>query len=166
MNKREKELVVGVLRDKFDKSQGSFVVNVKGLTVNQTQQLRAQLRDQGGELKIAKVRLVKRAVSHAAYGQQLGASLKDQVGVVFAHKEYSPVAKVLYGFSKQCEAFKLVAGCVDDEVLDSKGVVVIASLPSKEVLLARLCGVLKAPVVKLLLALKQIQEQKTSSVVE
>lgn len=160
MNKREKELVVGVLREKFDQSNGSFVVNVKGLTVNQTQQLRSQLREQGGELKIAKVRLVKRAVDHESYGKQLGLILKDQVGIVFAHKETSPVAKVLHGFAKQNEALKLVAGCVDSEVLDSKGVVTIASLPSREVLLAQLCGLLKAPVLQFLLAIKQVEEKQ------
>ncbi len=161
MNRSQKELVVDTLRDKFGQATGSFVVNVKGMTVSQTQQLRTQLREQGGELKIAKVRLVKKAIGKESYGELLGKILKDQVGIVFARKESSPVAKVLYTFAKQCDQLKLVAGCVDAEVMDSKGVMQIALLPSREVLLAQLCGLLKSPMVQLAIAVDKVKEQKS-----
>ena len=97
--------------------------------------------------------------------------LHDQIGVVFALEEPPAVAKVLRDFSKDHDALTLVVGKLDGDVLDSKEIVRIASLPSKIQLLAQLSGTLKAPmnrlvfglnmqIMQLLVVLKQIAEKK------
>ena len=173
MNRQQKELVVDLFHKNFLTNKGSFFVDYSGLTVVQMQQLRKQLQEKGGTLKIAKMRLVRRALSGVEGADVLFSHCKNQVGVVFAHdaSEVSGVAKTLNDFARGNKNLDLVVGCVDAQLLDKTAIVRIASLPSKEVLLAQLCGMLKSPLtgfvhglnfmlVRLLLALKEIEKQK------
>jgi large subunit ribosomal protein L10 len=174
MNRQRKESVVELFHKDFLANKGTFFVNYAGLNVGQMQQLRRQLREKGGALKIAKMRLVKRALAGVDGGvQDLLSHCKNQLGIVFAYDaaEVSGVAKTLSDFAKKNEALGLIVGCVDAQFLDKVGITRIASLPSKEVLLAQLCGTLNAPLttfvfglnsvlVKLLVALKEIEKQK------
>jgi large subunit ribosomal protein L10 len=171
MNRQQKELVVQLFRERFSESPATFIVGYKGLTVNQMQELRSKLRAHGGALKVAKARLMKLAVGDLEDTQALMPHFKDQIGVVFASDESPAVAKVLSDFAKDNEALRLVIGSINGTLVDQSAIVRIASLPSKEVLLAKLCGTLKAPmqrmvstlnmqVVQLLLVLKQVAESK------
>ena len=173
MNRQQKEVVVELFHKDFLANKGTFFVNYSGLTVNQMQQLRRNLREKGGALKIAKMRLVRRALADVEGTQELLSHCKNQLGVVFAYDaaEVSGIAKTLEDFAKKNESLGLVIGCVDAQLLDKKAIARIASLPSREVLLAQLCGTLNAPLtsfvfglnsilVKLLIALKEIEKQK------
>jgi len=173
MNRQQKESVIELFHKDFLANKGTFLVNYAGLTVAEMQQLRKQLRQKGGALKIAKMRLVKRALADVEGAEGLLSHCKNQVGVVFAFDaaEVSGVAKTINEFAKQNESLGLVIGCVDARLLDKAAIFRIASLPSKEVLLAQLCGTLNAPLtsfvyglnsvlVKLLVALKEIEKQK------
>lgn len=171
MNRQHKAEIVEALHADFLGSSGAFIVGVQGLTVAQIQKLRTALRQQGGKLKVAKARLMKRATLDIAGPENLNPSLKGQIGLVFAMKEAPAVAKVLHAFSKENESFKLIGGCIDTMMLDSTSIERVATLPSKEVLLAQLCGTLKAPTTALvsvlnavlvgpLVALKQLEEKK------
>jgi large subunit ribosomal protein L10 len=71
MNRQQKELVVDLFNKDFSTSKGSFFVEYSGLTVAQMQRLRKQLREKGGSLKIAKMRLVKRALNGIAGSDEL-----------------------------------------------------------------------------------------------
>ncbi len=171
MNRQQKELVVQLFRESFAQSPASFVVGYRGLTVSQMQDLRSKLREHGGSLKITKARLMKLALGDQENAEAFMPFLHDQIGVVFASEESSPVAKVLSEFAKGHDALTLVVGHLDGDVLDSQGIVRIASLPSKPQLLAMLGGTLKAPmnrlvfvlnmqIVQFLVVLKQIAEKK------
>ena len=173
MNRQQKESVIELFHKDFLANKGTFLVNYSGLTVGQMQQLRRVLRQKGGALKVAKMRLVKRALEDVTGVSELLPYCKNQVGVVFAYdaSEVSGVAKALNDFAKKNEALGLVVGCVDARLLDKVAIDRIANLPSKEVLLAQLCGTLNAPMtslvcglnsvlVKMLVALKEIEKQK------
>ena len=171
MNRQQKEETVQALKERFSQSPAAFVVGYKGLSVAQMQDLRSQLRKDGGILKVAKARLLKRAVGDLEDAEALTPYLKDQIGVVFVSDESPAVAKVLSSFSKKNKALQLVIGQLDGEMLDRQGIVRIATLPSKDVLRAQLCGTLKAPITRLvfglnmhimqlLLVLKQIADKK------
>ena len=171
MNRQEKALVVDELKKDLLSSQASFVVVFRGLNVEKMQQLRSELRAKGGSLKVAKARLMKRAVGGEAGVSELSEFFKDQIGLVFADEEVAGVAKVLVDFSKENNALGLVTGYFDSRVVAKEKIAQIASLPPKEVLLAQLCGTLQAPIsglaralnmmiLKLLFALKQIEDQK------
>ncbi len=171
MNRQQKEETVQALKERFSQSPATFIVGYKGLSVAQMQDLRSQLRKDGGILKVAKARLLKRAVGDLEDVKALMPYLKDQIGIVFVSDEPPAVAKVLSSFSKDNKALQLVIGQLDGEMLDRQGIVRIATLPSKNVLRAHVCGTLKAPItrlvfglnmhiIQLLLVLKQIADKK------
>lgn len=171
MNREQKSLVIESLKNDFAQSKASFVVGYKGLTVTQMQKLRKELRTQNSKLQVAKGRLMKRAIDGFDGADQFSSYLNDQIGLVFVTNEPTSVAKILRDFAKNNDALRLVAGYYDARVLTSDAVERFASLPSKEVLLAQLCGTLKAPisgfvhvlnmqVLRFLFTLKQIAEKK------
>lgn len=173
MNRQQKESAVQVLQNEFHKSESAFVVAYKGLSVSQLQSLRAQLREQKGSLKIAKARLMKRAVQELDGVKQMGDHFKDQIGLVFVGGETPAIAKILHKFSTENAALQLVAGCVDSRIVGKADIVRIAQLPSKEVLLGQICGGIKAPahglvgvmhtsVVRLLWVLQELQKRQQS----
>ncbi len=171
MNRQQKETLIDNLQKDFSASEAAYLVGVRGLSVNATQELRSKLREKGAVLKIAKMRLFKRAIVDNGALNDFFAQLQDQRGVVFVYEEPASVAKVLYDFAKSNEHLSLVLGYVDQEILDVEGIKYIALLPSREVLLAQVLGTMQAPVtqfvgilrmllVRLLVVLKKIEEKK------
>lgn len=171
MNRDQKALIVEALKNEFTQNQASFLVGVKGLTVAQMQTLRRELRARGSTLRIAKARLMKRAVDGLSGIDELSPFFKDQVGVVFVSDKISETAKILTDFAKKNVVFHLVAGCVEEHIVPREKILVIASLPPRDVLLAQVCGTIKAPIssfvnilniqiLRLLWTLKQIGEKK------
>jgi large subunit ribosomal protein L10 len=171
MNRQQKADVIATLKGNFEQSSASFIVGFQGLTVAQLQKLRGNLRKNGGSLKVTKARLMKRAAEGIQGAETLVPHFKNQIGIVFTSGETPAVAKVLHDFSKENQALTVIAGYLDAEFLDSNSVVRIASLPSREVLLAQVCGTIKAPlansvnvlnvlVLRLLWTLKQVGDTK------
>ena len=171
MNRQQKEQVVETLRKGFAQSDASFLVNYSGLSVAQLQVLRKDLRNSGGVMHVAKARLMRRAVEGVDGAQEMGPLFKNQVALIFSEKEPVAVAKILHTFAKKSEKLSLLGGVFERQLLNTEEVVSIASLPPKEVLLARLLGVLQAPtrglvtvlnmqILKLVWTLKKIEEKK------
>lgn len=163
MNRQDKIAVVESLHNNFSNSQAAFVVGVKGLTVAQMHKLRNELRKKGGSFKVAKARLIKRAAQGLQGPEALMGSYKDQIGLVFAMQEASGIAKVLHDFSKENEALRVLTGFMDSQVLDSATITRIASLPSREIMLAIVCGTLKAPIQRFVGVLAALKDRGTSS---
>lgn len=163
MNRQEKEQSIVALKEGFSGSKATFLVSYKGLTVGQMQKLRRSIREKGGELVVAKTTLMKRAVQNMQGVDTLAPYFKEQIALVFASKEAPSVAKVIRDFSKENERLGIVAGCMNSNLLSGDLIIRIASLPSREVLLAQLCGTLKAPMAKLAMLLDAIKEKKQAS---
>jgi len=162
MNRHEKKELVEHLKSQFSGAPSSVIVQYKGLTVAQLQKLRRGLTSTGGSFKIAKARLLKRAADDNTQVHDLIPFCKGQVGIVFVPKDAQAqaVLKFLHDFSKDNEALTLIAGSLESKLVDKAMMTTLAMLPSREVLLAMVCGTLKAPLVKLAYVLKQVQEKK------
>jgi len=174
MNRQQKENTVESLEQKFAQSQAAFFVNCQRMTVLQMEELRGILNGKNSELKVAKNRLVKLALKGMPGSETLSPMLKGQSAVVFAQKDFTAVAKVLFDFSKDNEVLEIFAGCGESQIFDKSAVAKLAKLPSREVLLAQLCCVMNAPVssfvnvlrqhlIKALLTLKAIADQKAQN---
>lgn len=174
MNRQEKQLMVSSIKEALKENQASFLINVKGLTVEQVQNLRKGLRSQGGRLKVVKNTLLRLAASDFKDLSGLTPYFKDQVAIVFAKEEAPSVAKVLYNASKENENVKLIVGSLNSKVIDKSQVEFLATLPSREVMLAKVAGTLKSPIsayvnvlnqliVRFIWVLKKIEEQKKES---
>lgn len=171
MNRQQKEIVVQTLREDFSQSPALYIVDYRGTTVEQLYNLRKRLREINGKMKVAKVRLIKRAIEGMPGTDDLIPLLKDQIALVFSSVESPEIPKAIYDFMKDYQQLSVVAGFLASEVLMPDAVKRIALLPPRDVLLAKLCGTLKAPIGKLatmlhmvslqlLLVLKQIEEKK------
>lgn len=173
MKRQAKAELIDSLKKDFSDSNASFWINYQGLSVGQLQALRVGLRGQQGSLRVAKVRLVKRAVQEMSEEMHdLLPDLKEQLGVVFSKGEPNAVAKVLYDFAKDNESLQIVVGHFEKKTIGKDEIKFLATLPPREVLLAQLCGALNAPIgnftsilhlmiVRLLVVLKKVSEVKS-----
>lgn len=159
MKKHQKQATVESLESKFSSSNAAFLVNYQGMTVAQMKKLRFALDDKGGSLKVAKNRLARLALKDGGC-QGLDSLLVGQLAYIFADSDMTSVAKVISDFAKANDKLKIVAGCSESKIYDAKSVRAIAALPSREILLSQLCGVLSAPVVIFALAIKAVAEKK------
>ncbi len=170
MNRQEKECLIQSLRDDFVKSHAMFIVNVHGLTVSQVQQLRKNLFDQHGKLRVAKNTLARKVAKEFLGIDDLAPHLKHQIGLVFAMQESPAVAKVVCAASAENAQIKVIAGCFEAKTINAEMIKFLASLPPRQVLLAQVCGALKAPLaqpvnimhqvlVRLVCVLKQASEK-------
>lgn len=173
MNQQEKQDIVADLRQDFTNNQSAFLIGIKGLSVAQLQSLRKNIRQQGGKIRLAKNTLMEIASRDLPGASELVPYFKDQVALVLAPQEPQVVAKALAENAKQHELLKIVAGYVDFRLVDEAGVQMLALLPSRQVLLAKTCGTLKAPIVncvavlnlltlRLLYVLKEAANKKTA----
>lgn len=171
MNRQEKSQVISSVKADFQGSEASFVVGVKGLTVDDVQKLRRSLYAKEGGLRVVKNSLLKIATSDLSNLKDLAQYFKEQVAIVFADHSASEIANILYEAAKLNDKLKLLGGSLDNKILNAKQVEYLAKLPSREVLLAQVCGTLQAPIssyvnilnqliVRLLWVLKKIEEKK------
>ncbi|MBD3763172.1 MAG: 50S ribosomal protein L10 [Rhodobacterales bacterium] len=143
MDRAQKEQVVEELGQIFESSGVVVVAHYEGMTVAQMQDLRAQMREVGGSVRVAKNRLAKIALQGKP-AEQMGALLKGMT--VFAFSE-DPVAaaKVAEAYAKKNDKFVILGGAMGKDVLDQAGVKAVASLPSREELIASVVACIGAP---------------------
>jgi large subunit ribosomal protein L10 len=140
----EKAAVVAEVRDKLAASNSVIISEYRGLTVGALAKLRRTLRPLGAEYKVYKNSLVKIAARDGAMAP-VEPMVGGPVAITFVTGEVSAVAKAMREFAKENEALKLKGGVVDGKAVDVKGLRALADLPSRDVMLAKLAGLLKAP---------------------
>ena len=158
LNLDDKKAVVAEVSAQVAKAQTIVVAEYSGMTVVQLTKLRAQARKSGVYLRVLKNTLVRRAVAETPF-----AGLADQMtGPLIYSMSSDPVAaaKVLNDFLKSSDKLRLRAGSYGGKVLDKVGVQALASIPSREELLARLLGVMQAPVSGFAVALGALAKQR------
>ena len=147
MERAEKREVVTALHDTFAKTGVVVVAHYAGLTVAQMTQLRSDMRSAGGQVKVAKNRLVKLALE-GTEAKGIADLLKGPTCLAFSE---DPIAapKVAVKFAKGNEKFVILGGTMGAQVLDAKGVSSLASLPSLDELRGKLIGLIQAPASKI-----------------
>ena len=143
MDRAQKEKVVEELGQIFESSGVVVVAHYEGMTVAQMQDLRADMRAAGGSVRVAKNKLAKIALEGKP-GESLGALLTGMT--VLAYSE-DPVAaaKVADAYAKKNEKFVILGGAMGSTALDQAGVKAVASLPSREELIASIVASIGAP---------------------
>ena len=144
LNLNEKKAVVAEVSAQVADAQTIAIAEYRGIAVSHMTVLRRKARESGVYLRVLKNTLVRRAVADTPF-----AGLSDQmVGPLIYSISGDPVAaaKVLNDFAKTNDKLVLKAGVFAGNVLDKAGLQALASIPSREELLARLLGVMQAPV--------------------
>jgi large subunit ribosomal protein L10 len=143
LNLDDKKAVVAEVSAQVASAQTIVIAEYRGIQVTDLTKLRAKARESGVYLRVLKNTLVRRAVAGTSFE-----SLADQmVGPLIYAVSADPIAsaRVLHDFAKTNDKLVLKAGSYSGNLLDKAGVQALASIPSREVLLAKLLGVMLAP---------------------
>lgn len=148
-----KATIVDDLQKKLNGSPFLFVADYTGLKVAQFAELRNRLHNTGARCHVVKNTFLRRAAKEAGLPELT--ELKGQTAIIVGDKDVAAAAKVLKTFSAEFKKPEVKTGVVDKIVVTTDQIKAIADLPSREVLLATLLGVLNAPASKLVRVLNE-----------
>ncbi len=154
MNRQDKAAQIEEVSALVAKAQSIVVAEYRGLDVESVTRLRRNARGQGVQLRVLKNTLARRALGGTPF-----AGLSEKlVGPLVYGFSTDPVAaaKVLAGFSKENDKLVVKAGAMPHVVMDDKGVKALATLPSREALLATLMATMQAPIGKFVRTLNEV----------
>lgn len=160
MNHREKQSVIESLKNDFKNNKGSFLVEIKGMTVAQLQVVRRNIKKQGGSMKIAKNTLLALASSENSHLEQLKPYFKNQIAIIFSPEESPEIAQAICKTSVENEKFKILVGCLSNEIIQTSKIKFFGSIGSKELVLSRLAGILQSPMIKIAWLLQEVSKNK------
>jgi ribosomal protein L7/L12 len=139
-----KVAVVDEVRTRIGDASASIVSEYRGLSVAELAELRRNLAAVGGDYRIFKNTLVRRAIDGGEY-QPLSEYLSGPSALTFVQGDVSAVAKALKDFARSNPLLVIKGGLADGSLLSSSDLAALADLPPRDVLLARLAGALAAP---------------------
>ncbi len=160
LNRNEKAAVVTDVAAQVARSQTLALAEYRGLTVDHLNKLRREARDKGVYLHVLKNTLARRAVA----GTPFEVASAAMVGpLIYGFSEDAvAAAKVISDFAKGNDKLVIKAGAYAGKVLNPEGVKALASIPSKEVLLAQLAGLLKSPISRTARVLAALAEKRAA----
>jgi large subunit ribosomal protein L10 len=158
LNKTEKQAVVSDITTQVGKSQTLVMAEYRGITVADMTKLRKQARSNDVYLRVLKNTLARRAVTGSSFevaGDQMVGPL-----IYSFSADAVAAAKIINDFAKTNDKLVIKAGAYNGKLLNKDQVMQLASVPSKEVLLAQLCGLLNSPISRFARVLGAVSEQK------
>ena len=147
MNKEKKKNYISEMTSQFDKSEAVIVTHYQGLTVNQLDELRAKMREQGIIFKITKNRITKLALEKTRC-KDLSNLFTGPTAVAMSEDAIAS-AKILTNFSKENKNLKILGGIMGNDILDVAGVENVATLPTLDEARAKIVGILRSPAQKI-----------------
>lgn len=154
LNREEKAAVIEEVSAQVAQAGSIVLAEYRGLTVEKITQLRKQARESGVYLRVLKNTLVRRAVKDTPYEK-----LADQmVGPLMYGISADPVApaKLIASFAKANDQLVVKGGAMPNVVMDVAGVQALATMPSREELLAKLLGTMQAPIATFVRTLNEV----------
>ena len=154
LNREEKAVVIEEVSAQIAKAQSVIIAEYRGLDVASVTVLRKQARESGVYLRVLKNTLVRRAVAGSPF-EALSAQMTGPLMYAISEDPVS-AAKVLAGFAKTNDKLVITGGALPDNVLDQEGVKALATMPSREELLAKLMGTMQAPITQFVRTLNEV----------
>jgi large subunit ribosomal protein L10 len=140
----EKNFIIDEIKSRVDKTPYVLLTDYTGMQVPQFNELRNRLSGAKAELRVIKNTLLRRALKDSNL-PDLESYLHGQSAVVMGESDVSAAAKVLKNFAAEFQKPKIKVGILDKSILEPADIMALADLPSKEVLQAKLLGLLLAP---------------------
>lgn len=141
----QKKLLTESLKEKIAKAKSIVFVDYRGLTVIQVDELRTKLKKENIEYKVIKNSTISFAVRDGEL-KELEPFLNGPTAIAISYDDEIITSKLISEFSKSNEKLEIKAGVVDGKIITIDEIKVLASIPSKEVLIARMLGGLNAPI--------------------
>jgi large subunit ribosomal protein L10 len=143
----QKAKTIDKLSEQFSRAQLTIVTDYRGLTVGDLQTLRGNLRPFGAEFHIAKNTLARIAATNAGI-EGLDPVLEGPTAIVLAYDDIVGPSKAISDFARTSRILSVKGGVMNQKFIAAADVEAVASLPSREVLLARLVGMLQSPMAR------------------
>jgi len=164
LNRSEKEAVISEVTSLAAKAQTLVIAEYRGITVADMTKLRAEARSKGVSLSVLKNTLARRAVAGSGFDV-----LVDQMTgpLIYGFSEDAvAAAKVVADFAKTNDKLVIRAGAFGGKALDVDGIKQLANIPSREVLLAQVCGLLMSPMSRTAIVLGALAAKKGEGAAE
>jgi len=143
--KEEKQVLIDELLERINSSPFLVIADYTGLTVPDFKELRDKLSESGSEFHVYKNSFLKRAGRDAELPEEIEASLSGQTAIVTGESDVCAAAKVLSQMEKASGKPQMKMGVLDGKVIEQEELKALADLPPREVLLAKLLGLLQTP---------------------
>ena len=147
MKRSEKKDFVSKLKDEISNSSSIIVAEYSGLTVDESENLRKEMRANGAKFKVTKNRLTKLAISETQF-KDISELFKGPTAIAYSDDAVAP-AKVAVSFEKKFEKFKIIGGGYNGEKIDKEKIDFLAKLPSLDELRGKIIGLISAPAQKI-----------------
>ena len=157
-----KQPVVAEISELLNGAASAVVVDYRGLTVAQDTELRKALRQAGVSYKVYKNTLIKRAAEGTEFAA-LDPNLEGPTAIAVSKDDATAPARVLAEFAKKADKLEIKGGVIEGTYYDAKGMQVIATIPSREVMLGKLLGSIQSPITNLARVLNQIAEKQAEA---
>lgn len=164
-NRQLKEAKVAEIKEKLEKANSVVLSKYQGLTVEEDTVLRKNLREAGVEYKVYKNTLVTLAAKELGL-EGIVEYLEGPVAIAFGYEDVTSGARILNDFAKDHKNLELKAGIVEGEIYDSAKIKQLATIPSKEVLIAKLLGSIKSPISSFARVISAIADSKQNESAE
>ena len=158
LNRSEKAAVIKEVTDLAAKAQTLVMAEYRGVTVADMTKLRSEARSKGVALSVLKNTLARRAV--AGSGFEVAADQMTGPLIYGFSEDAVAAAKVVADFAKTNDKLVIRGGVFSGKALDANEVKQLASIPTKEVLLAQLCGLLMSPISRTAVVLGALATKK------
>ena len=154
-----KRPIIEEIAANLEEAAGVVLVDHCGLTVEQDTQLRKQMREEGILYKVYKNTMLNFAIKGTEF-EPLSQHLEGPSAVAISKTDATAPARIIAKFAKTADKLEIKAGVVEGNYYDAKGMVAIANVPSREVLLGRLLGSMKSPIGNFARVVDQIAKSK------
>ena len=155
LSREQKESLVEVYQKKLANAPHVFLVDFSGVTVPEATELRNRLREAGGGYVVIKNRIARRAADGQAL-EGLSERFQGPTAAAFSADDAVSIAKALTEFQKKVPAIEFKGGMVDGQPVEAADIEAIASLPSREELIAKLLFLMQSPVTRLVRTLAEM----------
>jgi large subunit ribosomal protein L10 len=153
VKRSEKKEFVQKLKDEIDTSLSVIVTHYSGLTVDESDQLRSEMRNNGAKFKVTKNRLTKLALKETKF-KDIADLFTGPTAIAYSDDPVAP-AKVAVSFEKKLEKFRIIGGGYDGKKIDLEKINFLATLPSMDELRAKIVGLISAPAQKIALIVRE-----------
>jgi large subunit ribosomal protein L10 len=150
----EKEAIVNEIKERLDGSAFTILLDCRGLSVDQLEDLRTRLDRSHNKLEFFKNTFIKVALEGTEL-QSLSEHCTGPTAVVFGDGDLAQTARLMRDYRKEHDLPEFKAGSMDHSILDVDQIVQIANLPAREVLLGQAVGTIAAPMTQLVGVLQQ-----------
>lgn len=159
--KAAKQVIIDEIRERFEGAVSVVAVDYLGITVEEADALRSNLRKEGVQFTVYKNTLIKRAIEGTPFeGLADGETLKGSTALAFCTEDATASARIIAKAMKDYKKMSFKGGVVEGTVYDKAQIEEFSTIPSREELIARFMGSIQSPMTKLALTLKAIAEKE------